>query len=471
MIKLIIPIWILIACSSQAFAISFDEARHLLARSGFGSPSPHAIEKILPLSYEAAVDQLLNGVRKKAMTPLPKFHTKPMDRRDRKTKDMDAKTRRAYQDQINEDQRQLRYWWIQEMLDTPSPFTEHMVLFWHSHFVSEINKVRFSQWAHEQNASFRKFAIGDYRKLLIDVSIGPAMMIYLDASKNKKNKPNENFAREILELFTLGEGQGYTEEDIRESARAYTGWMIDSDTAEFVFKLWSHDDGVKNFLGRSGQFDGIDVIEIILEQPRVAEFLAEKLWREFVSLTPNRAEILRLAKIIRDHKYNLKPMMRALFMSPDFSNPKNRGSLIKSPVELTIGTLRLLGLKSTEFKKIWNHQKQLGQDLFRPPDVKGWRGGMNWISSTTTLRRSRFLKAAARGVMKFKKNGEMSMMEKQKTPFGFADPWPLQKREQGKPGYLKKLFLAVEPVMQKRFVGKKRKVIRNLLLDPAYQLK
>ena len=341
MLRTIVVLFGLVFASPQAAAISFDEARHLLARTGFGSPSPAEIDKILPLSYEAAVDQILDGVRKKALTPLPKFQTKPSDRV--KVKDMDSQARLEHQRRNRQDRNDARFWWVREMLDTPSPFTEHMVMFWHNHFVSEINKVAFGQWALEQNASFRKYAIGDFRKLLIEVSIGPAMMIYLDASKNKRNKPNENFAREIMELFTLGEGQGYTEEDIRESSRAYTGWRINIRTAKFEFLLGVHDNTNKAVLGKTGNFDGIDVMEIILEQPRVAEFLVEKLWREFVSLEPNPSETKRLAKFIRDHNYTLKPMFKAMFMSPAFRDPKNRGTLIKSPVELTIGTLRLLG--------------------------------------------------------------------------------------------------------------------------------
>jgi len=469
MIRFLVVLIGLVITIPQASAISFDEARHLLARTGFSSPSPKEIDKILPLSYEAAVDQILNGVRKKALTPLPKFQTEPADRI--KRKDMDAKTRLEHQRLNNQDRREARFWWIREMLETPSPFTEHMVLFWHNHFVSEINKVGFGQWALEQNNSFRKYAIGDFRKLLIEVSIGPAMMIYLDASKNKKSKPNENFAREILELFTLGEGQGYSEEDIRESARAYTGWRIKFDTAKFDFNLWSHDNTNKTVFGRTGNYDGIDVMEIILEQPRVAEFLVEKLWREFVSLQPNPSETKRLAKIIRDHKYNLKPMIKAMFMSDAFRDPKNRGTLIKSPVELTIGTLRLLGQKPPEIIKVWGNQKAMGQNLFDPPDVKGWRGGTAWMTSTTTLRRSRFLKAAFNGIKKFNKKRDPTEMEMRRLPFGVANPWPLQRREVDSPGYLKKLMLAIDPVMQKKFTGRQRKVIRNLLLDPAYQVK
>jgi uncharacterized protein (DUF1800 family) len=468
-VRFLLLIFCLMIVSNRAHAISFDEARHLLARTGFGTATPAEIDKILPLSYEAAVDTILNGVLDKARTPVPNFQSNPLERPTIKRLDKVAK--KEFKKRTREDRKALKFWWIHEMLETPSPFTEHMVLFWHNHFVSEIRKVKFGQWAYEQNATFRKYAIGDFRKLLIDVSVGPAMLVYLDANKNKKGKPNENFAREVLELFTLGEGQGYTEKDIRESARAYTGWRVNFKAAGFVFKHKAHDSGKKTVLGESGYFDGLDVIKIILKQPRVSEFLAEKLWREFVSLDPNPSESKRLANIIRDNNYNLKPMMKEMFMSDSFRQPTNRGTLVKSPVELTIGTLRLLGLKPSGYKKVWNFQKRLGQNVFDPPDVKGWRGGTAWISSTTTLRRTQFLQAAFKGIRKFRKNRDSMAMNRGRQPLGSANPMPLQMREATSPGYLKKLILAIEPVMQKRFVGKGSKVIRNLLFDPAYQVK
>ncbi len=467
--RVLLLFFLLICSVTQAFAIPFDEARHLLARTGFGSPSPIEIDRILPLNYEAAVDSILDGVLTKAITPVPKFLNHPSIHP--KVKYMNSATKKVFQIRGRKDRISVRLWWIKEMLTTPSPFTERMVLFWHNHFVSEIAKVQYADWSYEQNAVFRKFAIANFKNLLLDVSMGPAMMKYLDTSKNKKNKPNENFAREILELFTLGEGHVYTEEDIRESSRAYTGWQIDYSTAKFVWKIWSHDNGVKTFLGREGQFDGLDIIDIILEQPRVSEYLVEKLWHEFVSDDSNPSEVKRLAKLIRNHNYNLKPMIKALLMSDTFRDPNNRGSLIKSPIELTIGTLRLLGLNPPEIKKVWAHQKRSGQDIFQPPDVKGWRAGNSWISSTTTLSRVNFLKAASSGFMKYRKNNVPGKMELRKAQFGTADPWPLLKREANEPGYLKRLVLAVNPVMRKKFIGKKRKVIRNLLLDPAYQVK
>jgi uncharacterized protein (DUF1800 family) len=164
-------------------------------------------------------------------------------------------------------------------------------------------------------------------------------------------------------------------------------------------------------------------------------------------------------------------MMKALFMSDSFRDPTNRGLLIKSPVDLTIGTIRLLELTPPEIKTVYLHQKKSGQDIFQPPDVKGWRAGKAWISSTTTLSRAQFLNAISSGFMKYRKNNDTNDMKMKKLPFGLINPEALQKRELDEPGYLKKLVLAIEPVMVKKFIGTKRKVIKNLLLDPAYQVK
>ena len=471
--KLFTPIfafftWVLLS-TGPVGALTFDEARHLLARTGFGLAPEAEIKPLMPLTHEEAVDRILETTITEPVTSVPKFRRHPTDRP--KVRKMDGPTRNAHQKALREDRNDLRFWWIREMLATPSPLTERMVLFWHNHFVSEANKVQYGQWLYSQNAIFRKFGLGDFRKLLIETSIDPAMMIYLDANKNKRNNPNENFAREILELFTLGEGHVYTEEDIRESARAYTGWRINAKSAEFEFRLGLHDNGVKNVLGESGTFDGIDVIDIILKQPRVGEFIAEKLWREFVSLNVDRQEVKRIGALLHQHKYQLKPVLKAILMSEAFRDPANRGSLVKSPVELTIGTLRFLGLTEAAPRRIWNHQRRMGQNLLDPPDVKGWRGGLAWITSTSTLGRNQFLSASFRGVRNSAKVQDMAMINERKFPFGMADSRPFQSRERREPGYLKKLMLAVDPVMNRRSEGPQRVVFRNILLDPAYQVK
>ena len=454
--------------ATPALAISFDEARHLLARTGFGVPTPAEIDEILPLSYGQAVTHILKNIHKTPLTPVPDFTAHPGERS--KVKKMGPEARRSYQKRVNNDRRELKQWWVTEMMVTPSPLTEHMTLFWHNHFVSEGRKVKFGQLIYDQNAIFRRHALGSFADMFREVSTGAAMLIYLDGSKNKVGKPNENFAREVLELFTLGEGKGYTEKDIREAARAFTGWAVDRKTGETVFYSKRHDQGRKTILGETGRFDGEDVLEIILRQDRVAEYIAEKLWREFVSQDLDPVEIKRLAAIFQKAKYRLKPLMRAILMSPKFRDPAIRGGLIKSPVDLVIGTLRLLRAHETPSIKIYYQHKRLGQDLFDPPDVKGWRGGVNWITSTTTLRRIDFLKMAHRATVVFGQtlDGGETML---KSQFGLANPSELIGREVMKKGYLKRLMLAVDPAFARSTKGRGHKLIRNLLLDPAYNLK
>ena len=454
---------------SNASSLTFSEARHLLARTGFGVVSPKEIKKFLPLSYEDAVDEILSGVREVSVQSAPVFKANPLERRT--VRDMDGPTRQAFNKRIKEDHHTLRNWWNREMLITPSPFTERMVLFWHNHFVSEASKVRFGKWLYDQNTTFRKHATGDFRQLLTDISIGPAMLIYLDANKNKKNNPNENFAREILELFTLGEGDQYTEDDIRESARAYTGWMVNPFTAKFEFNIRTHDGHIKTFMGEEGNFDGKDIIRIILKKPEVGDFLALKLWKEFISLEVDTSEVKRLGKILFENNFALKPMLRELFLTEQFRNPQIRGTLIKSPVELTLGTIRLLGNSNLDFRRLIYFQRSMGQNLFQPPDVRGWRGGTNWITSSTILTREKFLKKVFQGVVNSKINMTKNMNRDKKLPFMDVDFSPLLASEKREEGYLKKVFLAANSVTDKRQHGARLKTIRNLILDPAYQVK
>jgi len=217
------------------------------------------------------------------------------------------------------------------------------------------------------------------------------MLIYLDGLRSVARQPNENFARELLELFTLGEGH-YSEADIKNAARAFTGWSIDRETGRFVDHLQQHDGGEKTFLGQTGNFNGDDIIAIVLRQPRTAETIVEKLWREFVSLKPDPVEVKRLAAIFRNGGYEMKPLMRALLLSPAFRDPANRGALIKSPVELIVGTVHVLGLPVPEKTGLVRMMAGLGQSPFDPPNVKGWPGGEAWITTNTLLLRQQFLR-------------------------------------------------------------------------------
>ena len=375
------------ALALAASPMGFDEARHLLNRTSF-SANPADINAFAKLTRAQAVDQLLAWTAHKVDTRAPDWSNDFES--PRRLRGMSEEERKRAQREQAQKGVELRAWWMTEMLTTPSPLTEKMVLFWHNHFVSSLQKVRSPVLMYRQNLLLRRHALGYFGDMLHEVSKDPAMVLYLDNASNRKAQPNENFAREVMELFTLGEGN-YSENDIKEAARAFTGWSIDLDTGEFVSRAQVHDDGEKIVLGRSGNFDGDAVLDILLAQPQTAEFIVTKLWREFVSPIPDTAEVKRIARMFRDNRYNIKVALRALLTADAFYAPQNRAALIKSPVELIVGTLRQFRFETGEAMPFYVASRQLGQDLFAPPNVKGWPGGEAWINSATLLARKQFL--------------------------------------------------------------------------------
>jgi hypothetical protein len=279
------------------------------------------------------------------------------------------------------------------MVATNRPLEEKMALFWHGHFATGEEKIRDYRKMEQQLALLHRLATGNFRELVIEVARGPAMLAYLDAAENVKGAPNENFAREVMELFTMGVGN-YTERDIREGARAFTGW-IDNDLA-FKVDPAKHDDGSKDFLGRTGNFDGVDVLNIILEQKVTAEFIAGKIYRFFVreNLSPDLQ--VRLGAVLRDNNYEVAPLLRTLFLSRDFYSAPSVGTRIKGPVELIVSTYRKLGVKHLPgVPDLYVVSRELGQILLNPPTVAGWAQGRAWITPGLLLARGNF----ARDVM------------------------------------------------------------------------
>ena len=381
----------LIAClslSAHAAGMGYDDAHRLLARSGF-APREAEVQAYAKLTRTQAVDKLLAAARTTAQTPAPDWMSEPPIPL-RKPKDLSEEEKKLFQRQQFERAVALRGWWYQEMLTTPTPLTEHMTLFWHNHFVSSQQKVKSAQLMFKQNALLRRYALGNFGELLHAVAKDPAMIVYLDNATNRKGQPNENFAREVMELFTLGMGN-YTEQDVKEAARAFTGWSLDRSSGEFRFYPRLHDQGSKTVLGQSGDFDGDAVLDILLAQPQTAELITSKLWREFVSPTPDAKEVKRLAKIFRDSHFEMQPLLRAMFTSDAFYAKANRAALVKSPVELLVGTLRQFGIDGLDPRLLAFSGRQLNQDLFAPPNVKGWPGGEDWINSTTLLARKQVL--------------------------------------------------------------------------------
>ena len=277
------------AASKTAVApMGMEDARYLLTRVGF-SPSPSEIKQYAGLSREAAVDKLLAETHTKPQTAWPvEVGTYPDVAARRK---MTEPERREAARLERQKRPELRAWWLGEMIATDSPLTERMTLFWHNHFVSSQAKVRAQSLMLDQNLTLRENAVGNFGQLLAATSKGPAMVIYLDAGKSKKTEPNENFAREVMELFSLGEGN-YSERDIKEAARAFTGWSVNGRTGQFVDDAKQHDAGEKTIFGQRGNFNGDDVLRLILQRPETASFISKKLWLEFVSTNPTPAEML-----------------------------------------------------------------------------------------------------------------------------------------------------------------------------------
>lgn len=380
------------AATAHATPMGPEEARHLLARTSFG-PSTADIQRYATLDRTAAVDRLLAEARTTSVLAPPVFDDRAVQPAPGRT--LTAEERRDYVREQNENTQALRGWWIAEMVTTPSPLTERMTLFWHNHFVSSQQKVRLARLIYRQNATFRANALGNFGTLLHAIARDPAMVIYLDSAQNRKGAPNENFAREVMELFTLGEGH-YSEQDVKEAARAFTGWSFDRAADAFVERPRLHDDGDKVVFGRRGNLDGDDVLDLILARPDTARFVVTKLWREFVSPEPDAAAVARIADHFRGAHYDLKVALRDLLLEPAFWTPANRGTLVKSPVELVVGTLRALDVRPDAGLPYAIAAAGMSQVLFAPPNVKGWPGGDTWINSTTLLARKQFLDTLTR---------------------------------------------------------------------------
>ncbi|RTL47578.1 MAG: DUF1800 domain-containing protein [Rhodocyclaceae bacterium] len=384
---------LLLSLAAQAAPMGNEDARHLLSRSGFGA-SPEEIAAMARLSRRDGVERLLAGAQQNPLSPPPEDVVAYLSPKSFREAEGEAKK------ELLRLQRQrgvrLRGWWVAQMLATPSPLTEHMTLFWHNHFVSSLEKVKSPALMAEQNLLLRRYALGNFADMLHAVAKGPAMLVYLDTANSRKGQPNENFAREVMELFTLGEGH-YDEHDIKEAARAFTGWSVAPETGAYKWRPFIHDDGVKTVLGQQGNFDGDAVLDILLARPETAEFVTNKLWKEFVSPEPDARQVKRIAAGFRTSGYDIKTVLRGLFMSPAFWARENRAALVKSPVDWVVGTARSLDMRDIPALPTALALRQLGQDLFAPPNVKGWPGGDAWINSNSLLARKQLVERLLRG--------------------------------------------------------------------------
>jgi len=299
-------------------------------------------------------------------------------------KDFSQDEKKQMRKQSQQDIKSLNLAWLNEMVNTDAQLREKTSLFWHGHFASRNLNIFYQQLLLD---TIRKNALGNFGDLLREVSKSAAMINFLNNNQNRKDHPNENFAREVMELFTIGRGN-YSEDDVKEAARAFTGWGANLQ-GEFVFRKFQHDNGDKNFLGKSGNFDGDDVLNILLQQKQTANFIAKKIYRFFVNDNIDESKVAWLGSRFYQSNYNIKSLLEDIFTSEWFYDAKNIGARIKSPVELIVGIQRMLPMNIQNEDVLLIVQRLLGQLLFYPPNVAGWPGGANWIDSSTLMFRLR----------------------------------------------------------------------------------
>jgi uncharacterized protein (DUF1800 family) len=373
-------------------AWNYATAAHLLNRAGFGG-TPAEIKKLVDLGPTKAVSFLVDYENIPDPTPNPDWaQPNPEEVRQfrQAIKDAGPEEKKKLQQQQQRTQQQrlqeLRGWWMQRMARGPRPFQEKMVLFWHGHFATSVEKVRNPYFMWRQNELFRRLATGNWQQLLTEAGKDPAMLIWLDQAQSRKDHPNENFAREVMELFALGEGH-YTEKDITEAARALTGWSLDMEEQKFIYRPRVHDDGSKTVLGHTGDFDGDDVMQIIVEHPQAARFITAKIWNYFAGQMPTEAFNSELAARFRANGNNFKPFLREMFSCREFYSDQIVRNQVKSPAQWLVGSVRLLETELPPTLVSWGMLRQLGQDLFAPPNVKGWDGGITWITANSLFAR------------------------------------------------------------------------------------
>jgi uncharacterized protein (DUF1800 family) len=398
---------------------NYARAGHLLERAGFGG-APEEVEKLAKMTPQQAVNYLVDyeaiqqrapqfvesGVFDAAMLAdvddrldsvpgairncyqgKPAFGVAPNKDGIRKFQPVvDQAYYRLYAHRL--EWARATIWWANRMLASKRPLEEKLTLFWSGHFATENEKVTDYRLMLHQIEMLRRNANGNFRNLLVGVSKEPAMLIYLDNRINTRGSANENYAREIMELFSLGVGN-YAEKDIKEAARAFTGWT--NSGLKVIYKPELHDDGEKTFLGASGNFDLEQVVDIILKQKVAAEFITRKLYRFLVREDISPELNSKLAAVLRDGKYELKPLLKTIFLSKDFYCPASYATQIKSPVQLVISTYKKLGLTEAPGAPYFpTVTTNLGQSLGNPPNVKGWDGGRSWINPSTMLQRANF---------------------------------------------------------------------------------
>lgn len=363
--------------------------QHLLWRAGFG-PAAEEMQQIRKAGQRSYVKALFKSSEKTpafldvADASIKEVFNRAGETPGRPRNTLTEEERREFQRKSREGIRNLSLAWMNEMVNSDAQLREKMALFWHGHFACRQNNIFHNQLLlHE----IRTHALGNFGELLKAVSRSASMLAFLNNQQNKKQSPNENFAREVMELFTMGRGN-YSEKDIKEAARAFTGWGYNYN-GEFVFRKNVHDTGNKTVLGKTGAFDGDDVLDILLEQKQTARYITGKIYRYFVNEDADKEKVDWLADRFYKNGYKIDELLQDIFNSDWFYADKNIGVKIKSPVELLVGIRRLLPMKIENEDVQILFQRALGQWLFYPPNVAGWAGGKSWIDSSTLMLRMR----------------------------------------------------------------------------------
>lgn len=381
------------------------EAAHLLNRAGFGG-SPSDLNAFHQLGREKAVEFLVSPTEPLDSFPLPEWssdaqvladYQKIVDDRKSLRQQMRGlspekaemakrEAQRAIRREYREREQEAQAWWFRRMLKSEAPLREKMTLFWHDHFATSIQKVKQTSLLVRQNDLFRNHAFGSFRDLTQAILMDPAMTLYLDTQSSKKGKPNENFAREVMELFTLGEGN-YAEQDIREAARAFTGYQINRSTGTVKHNKRQWDDSNKTIFGKTGAFDGKGVINLIFTKKETSRFMAGKIWEFFVYEKPSASALDALADVFQEADFQTGPLLREIFLSREFYASASIRSQIKSPIQYLTELLKQLEISNPPAGFVANAGQQLGQVMFMPPNVAGWDWGQAWINTNTLLTR------------------------------------------------------------------------------------
>ncbi len=400
-------------------------AAHLLNRVAFGAPVDR-VEALMKETPDSALKRFLyfesvaDNWQKPEWAEPPKEDFIPpflMTQDEKKQK----------QREQGQHARELQTWWLHRMAQTTRPLQEKLALFWHGHFATSLDKVKAPYMMWMQNETLRRNASGNFRTMVMEISRDPAMIQWLDNDSNRKEKPNENYARELMELFTLGEGH-YTENDIKESARAFTGWGLQKRQQQYQFTPKQHDSGDKIFMGKTGPWDGGDIVNIIFDQPQCARFIVTKLWNYFAYENPEPEVLDGLSEILRKNNYELKPLLWKMLSCRAFYSDRSVRTQIKSPVQLVVGSYQVLQQEVPQaegFSRLLiNILRLMGQEPFRPPNVKGWDGGLTWVTTSSLLLRYNFADFLVHGVPPQSAIGNVKAGKGKKKP---VDPAQLER--------------------------------------------